>query len=457
MKKKLIAGFISASLLLNSSFAFSDLTTEHWAYDVVHKMQGKGIISGFLDNTFLPESSVTRGQFATMLVKTLNLPIRTEPAFFEDLDDHWAKPYAESVSEYVHGKMIGQRSCFLPEDPAIREDVAMTVVKAKGLENKGYNVSTLDMFIDKNSISVDAQKYVAIAVENGIMKGNIDKTFNPKGKITRAEITALMYNLLQMPSEPITQPQQPVTPPTPVKQPETTLDEVGSVVFNEKYINKDRKYAEIVLTSASSGIVDIQLTGYDEVSGKFGLYQPIIFNGNEGKFVLDGSEKLKIILSKNVVKLVALDESYRIFEGNYFIDVGETSVFDPWNSTYFIGSRPMVSSSDPSFVDVVYKAIGFNMVGREVSFNASAIVAGNVTSCAGKVVLNGNRAVYAAGSDSIVFSVDQNGDLTVGVSGNQYRDLAGVYLKKAVVDKLEKCKNIVESTSVPYGTIMFRG
>ena len=84
MRKKICACLLSASLLLSSSFAFSDLTREHWAYDVVNKMQGKGIISGFLDNTFQPESSVTRAQFATMLVKTIGLPLKSGTSAFAD-------------------------------------------------------------------------------------------------------------------------------------------------------------------------------------------------------------------------------------------------------------------------------------------------------------------------------------------------------------------------------------
>jgi len=446
MKKKICACLVSGALLLSSSFAFSDLTTEHWAYNVVHQMQAKGIVSGFLDNTFQPESSVTRAQFATMLVKTLNLPIRTEPAFFEDLEDHWAKSYAESVAEFVDGKMVGNRSCFLPEDAAIREEVAMAAVRAKGLENKTYSVATLDDFTDKDLISLEARKYVAIAVENGIMKGNADKTFNPKGQITRAEITALMSNLLKME---VTQ--------TPRVDTVTPITENAYVTFREKYINNYKKYAEVKFTKINDTSFEMYLVGYNEENGVFGINQPIAVDGNEGFYSENGSNKLKIVFNKNVVKISALDQNYDIFAGEYQRGVNVSTidglVESQWNGTYSVGQKPDVSSSDPAFSSVIYKVVGFTEMGDGlIRFMASSIINGAVTSHSATGTLNGSKVVYNTGNGVIEFFITEDGALEVTVTDMKYKDLAGIYLRRNGTDKFTQYKEMAEGTILPYGT-----
>lgn len=85
---------------------------------------------------------------------------------------------------------------FNPEDEALREDVTMGIVKAKGLENSEYDINTLNSFSDLDSIAGNRRKYVAIAVENGLMNGNANGTFNPKGALTRAEGATVIKKLL---------------------------------------------------------------------------------------------------------------------------------------------------------------------------------------------------------------------------------------------------------------------
>ncbi len=47
---------------------FSDVGTEHWAYEYINKAQDINIINGYGDSTFKPENSVTYNEFIKMLV-----------------------------------------------------------------------------------------------------------------------------------------------------------------------------------------------------------------------------------------------------------------------------------------------------------------------------------------------------------------------------------------------------
>ena len=56
-----------------STFAvsFSDLQSNHWAYDAVNKLVAAGIVEGFPDGTFRPDESFTREQMAVVVSRVL--------------------------------------------------------------------------------------------------------------------------------------------------------------------------------------------------------------------------------------------------------------------------------------------------------------------------------------------------------------------------------------------------
>ena len=198
--KKVVSLLIVISMLLTSMvFAaeFNDLSKNHWAYGSIAEMTKKGILAGYPDGSFAPEKAVTRAEFAKILVLTLELEEKTEKMEFLDVaEEHWAYKYINTASDYLSAYKNGNQFMYLPNDAAVREDVAVAVVMAAGLQDINYNLKTLDNFSDKEQISEGFRKYVAIAAENKLMNGNADGTFNPKGKLTRAEICKLMMNTI---------------------------------------------------------------------------------------------------------------------------------------------------------------------------------------------------------------------------------------------------------------------
>jgi hypothetical protein len=72
------------------------------------------------------------------------------------------------------------------------------LVKIKGYENENYDLSMLTtMFTDSNSISDSAKKYVAIALNKGLISGYEDSTFRGQSTITRAEAACLLWRAYQ--------------------------------------------------------------------------------------------------------------------------------------------------------------------------------------------------------------------------------------------------------------------
>jgi len=217
---------------------FSDLSDTHWAYDAVQWMVGKGIISGYPDNTFKPSNTVTRAEFAVIMVNALNLPMKVpeKETFIDMPKDNWAYSHVESAKYYLTGFRTSQGDRFWPNRESVREDMAVALVKAMKYQDKDVDESILNNFSDKDSISPQLKKYVAIAVKQNIMKGNpIDgsdlKAFRPQNYLTRAEASVLVYNTLQMTleEEKITYDDFLSNPVKEENTEEVELDENGSI------------------------------------------------------------------------------------------------------------------------------------------------------------------------------------------------------------------------------------
>lgn len=175
---------------------FSDISSQHWACKAVTEMSKNGVISGYPDGSFKPDSKVTREQFSKMMVLALDLPVvePDNPTFIDTTKDSWSFKYVESVKEYMPGDMQNEGSYFKGEMDALREDVACALVRAKGLENEAVNISRFyDLFKDSNRASEEKAKYILIAYDKGLITGYSDKTFRPQGTLTRAEAAMLLY------------------------------------------------------------------------------------------------------------------------------------------------------------------------------------------------------------------------------------------------------------------------
>lgn len=162
----------------------------HWAQDKISKLVSLGAINGYPDGSFRPDNTMTRAEFATVLVKAFKLAPQSGKVF-ADTAGHWAKDYVATAASY--GIVGGyDENTFGPEDLITREQMAVMIVKAAKLDA----VTGETDFTDSKNISGWAEAAVAAAVGNGIMKGYPDNTFQPQGNATRAEAVTVIANTL---------------------------------------------------------------------------------------------------------------------------------------------------------------------------------------------------------------------------------------------------------------------
>ena len=178
---------------------FTDVPESHYAYQAIMTMKSYGIIAGYKDGTFKPNATVSREEFASMMVNALQLEVnkKTSSSFEDMKSSAWAIPYVEAAKPYLTGYKTSSGFRFKPLDPSVREDMAVALVKA--LNKPLGNVATLSDYADLDLISTNLRPYVAAAVQSGLMVGTIvdgKKYFNPLTNITRAETAQLLMNVI---------------------------------------------------------------------------------------------------------------------------------------------------------------------------------------------------------------------------------------------------------------------
>jgi hypothetical protein len=133
----------------SDSHLFSDLTPENPYFAAITDLAGKGIITGFSDGTFRPNESVTRQQFAKMIVKTLGLAITgNEVSPFTDVaaqagsDPFYPSKYVAvcAAAGITTGKTA---TTFAPKENVTRQQLITMLARAANLAEPAENYSPL--------------------------------------------------------------------------------------------------------------------------------------------------------------------------------------------------------------------------------------------------------------------------------------------------------------------------
>lgn len=174
------------------SKAFTDVDKTLWYHDYVDYAVRNGLFNGTGDTTFEPDSAMTRAMLVTVLHRMDGEPAAKAAAKFVDVTEDWYKPAVAWAAE--NGIVDGMDDeHFAPNDKLTREQ-AMTMLM-RYAKYKGMDVSaTVDLakFTDAGSISSWADAAVHWAVAIGLIDGVTDKTIEPQGNSTRAQIATIL-------------------------------------------------------------------------------------------------------------------------------------------------------------------------------------------------------------------------------------------------------------------------
>ena len=184
--------------LQNQANPFADIAESDWFYDdVLHSFFG-GLIKGTSNDTFSPDTTISRGQIITILYRLdgeKNLPDSSEVLPFPDVSNSW---YSDAVHWATHEGIINgyNNGKFSPNDPVTREQIA--VILWRYAKYAGYEMSTgktMNMFSfdDASDISEFAIAPMQWAYGHSIINGTSSTTLSPQGYATRAQFAAIIF------------------------------------------------------------------------------------------------------------------------------------------------------------------------------------------------------------------------------------------------------------------------
>jgi len=201
--------------VMKLSRSFSDITNHGWARNILNALYSKGIMINTGANTFGTDDVETRGEFASLLVKGLNIPLNYDNnnTFYDvvpsAVSGTWSYKYIETAARagIVNGLSEG---FFSPDGKLSREEAAVMIARALELalptNDSKLDASLAKSFLDSASIGYYAKPAVSAVNKAKIMTGSpvtvtgSTKTFynfNPKSYLTRAEAGKIAVALLQ--------------------------------------------------------------------------------------------------------------------------------------------------------------------------------------------------------------------------------------------------------------------
>lgn len=178
---------------------FGDVQHVLWAKQAVEAMAARDVIKGISDDSFAPAASITRADFITLLVRALELKgSGTNTAAFSDVQPtaHYAQ--AVAIAKELGIASGFEDNTFKPDSSISRQD--MMVLTAKALKAAGKHSAgsgSLAPYSDAASISTYAMDSVASLVKSGIVNGK-DGKIAPAEPLTRAEAAVVLYRIWEM-------------------------------------------------------------------------------------------------------------------------------------------------------------------------------------------------------------------------------------------------------------------
>ena len=175
---------------------FIDIAPDAWYKDAIQYAYDNGLMTGVSDTEFAPEQTTTRAMIVSILAR-LEGVTTAQAAGFNDVDDNeW---YATAVNWAANVGVVNgyEDGTFKPNTAITREQLAAILMNYAAY--KGYDVSAradLSHYSDADSISSWANDVLLWAVTEGLLTGVTDDTIAPQAHATRAQVAAILQRFL---------------------------------------------------------------------------------------------------------------------------------------------------------------------------------------------------------------------------------------------------------------------
>ena len=182
---------------------FSDIPEGFWAEKEIDFMSGMGYLIGKADGTFGPRNSIMRKTVALLLYRISGEPAVSGYMPFTDVSDgiYYNAILWASQAGVINGYEDGT---FRPDSTISRQHFAIMLHRYslfKGYVLNGDHSRNLSVFADSASITEASEDACQWAYANGFIVGRENGNFEPWGATTRAQLAVIMYRFLYAASE----------------------------------------------------------------------------------------------------------------------------------------------------------------------------------------------------------------------------------------------------------------
>ena len=173
---------------------FVDVAPNAWYKDAVQYAYDHGLMTGVSATEFAPEQTTTRAMIVSILARLENVTT-AEAAGFADVDDNdW---YATAVNWAANVGVVNgyEDNTFRPNTAITREQLAAILMNYASY--KGEDVSNrADLTSYTDQPSAWAEEAMSWAVAEGLITGVTNDQLQPQGNATRAQVAAILQRFL---------------------------------------------------------------------------------------------------------------------------------------------------------------------------------------------------------------------------------------------------------------------
>ena len=175
---------------------FTDVSEGDWFYDPVCYVYSQGLMTGTSATTFEPNTHLSRAMLVAVLHRLEGNPQASAGDFTDVADSDW---YAQAVNWAASVGVVNgfDDGSFQPNTAITREQLA--AILCNYAQYKGFDTNAsgdLSTYSDAASVSDWAQESVEWMVGSGLLGGYDDNTLRPQGTTTRAEVASVLQRAL---------------------------------------------------------------------------------------------------------------------------------------------------------------------------------------------------------------------------------------------------------------------
>ena len=175
---------------------YSDIDN-HWAKSYIETLSNYEAISGYPDGSFKPNLTISRIEFIAMIVKAQSLEVKAPIE-----GQYWGQPYIDAAlaNGLITINEYGNMDISTFDKNLSREEMTSIVVQAYVTSGGIIDPTLMDearsALTDFNLVSPNYQQNAIGSVALELITGYPDGTFSPQKSATRAQATVLTYKLL---------------------------------------------------------------------------------------------------------------------------------------------------------------------------------------------------------------------------------------------------------------------